>query len=134
MLRNQQLLKLKRSDALKAKKPVPSQKKQKDRFAVFCDWFRKGLNVLFTFAEALVLISVYAVVLKYCFYAVFEYDDYVKIYGLIEFLKKNYVGAILLFLLVFSRTCFNMLYSIRLFKVKDYEVQRDQQKQMWDII
>lgn len=133
-MRNQQLLKLKRSDASNAKKSVPSQKKQNDWFVVFCGWFRRGLNVLFTFAEALALISIYVVVLKYCFYTVSENENYVKIYGLIKFLETHYVGAILLFLLVFSRTCFNMLYSIRLFKIKDYEIQRDQQKQMWDII
>ena len=134
-MKNQQLRRLTLSDVIKkAKKPVPSKKRQKDWFVICCNGFRRFLNVLFTVAEALVLISIYAVVLKYCYYTVVENENYIKIYGLIHFLKENYIGAILLFLLIFSRTCFNMLYSIRFFKVKDYEVQLDQQKQMWDII
>ena len=134
-MRNQQLLKLKRSDVINAKKPVLTPaKKPKFNFASFCNGVPKFLSALFALAEILVLMSIYFVVLKYCFYTVFEDEKYIKIYGLIHFLKENYVGAILFFLLIFSRTFFKMLSSIRFIRAKDYEVRLNRQKQMWDVI
>lgn len=128
------LRKLNPSDIKKAKKLHPSGMKKKASFEKFNLYFRRFLNILFTSAEALVLLSIYIVVIKYCFYTITESDDYRKVYELIKFFKENYGGAILLFLLIFSRTCLNMLYSVKIFKAKDYEVQLNQQKTMWDIL
>lgn len=137
IVKNPTLRKLSRKELKQAKIPVltltTNAKEEVQGFEKFSLYFRRGLNIVFTVLEALVIFSIFVVALKYCYFTIVNDADYKKIYDLIKFLKENYVGAIFLFLLIFSRTCLNMLYNIKVFRAKDFEVQLNEKDRMWDI-